>query len=386
MQTVRDIRNLANVPVLVRAALNVPLKDGKVANSFRLKRALKTIEYLRTQRARVILVGHIGDKGTETLLPVYEALKVHVPRLKFCPVAIGKEARAMVRELHAGEVLMLENVRRYRGEKLNDPSFAADLAELADIFVEDSFDVCHRAHASVVGVAELLPSYAGFLVEAEVRELEKALRPKRPSLAIIGGAKFTTKQPVIKKLLERYDRVFVGGALANDFLKAKGMPVEDSLVSKEGQKEIAKLLKHKRLLLPSDEIIGPRKGSSSEGRAEMLDGKAPYEAILDSGPRTRAHLRSLVQNAKTILWNGPLGNYEQGYTETTEDLARAIAESEAYSIIGGGDTIAALEKLGIGGHISFISTGGGAMLDFLAKGTLPGLSVLGYRPKRSRIF
>lgn len=386
MQTVRDIRDLANVPVLVRASLNVPLKDGKVANTFRLKRALATIEYLRAQRARVILVGHIGDQGTESLHSVYEAMKAHIPRLKFCPVTIGKEARAMVRELHAGEVLMLENVRRYKGEKRNDPGFAADLAELADIFVQDSFDVCHRAHASVVGVPELLPSYAGLLVEAEVKELEKALRPKRPSLAIIGGAKFSTKQPVIEKLLARYDKVFVGGALANDFLKAKGMPVEDSLVSESDQKAIQKLLKNKKLVLPMDELIGPLTGERSSGRVEMLDGKAPCEAILDSGPRTRTHLRILVSSAKTILWNGPLGNYEQGYTESTEDLARAIAESDAYSIIGGGDTIAALDKLGIGGHVSFMSTGGGAMLDFLAKGTLPGLSVIGYAPKRSRIF
>ena len=172
MKTVRDIKVLENVPVLVRAALNVPLTDGKVANTFRLRQALPTIEYLRKKHAKVILLGHIGDKGTETLAPVADALREFVPRLTFCSSTTGPEARAAIRNLGAGEVLMLENVRRNKGEVANDAEFAAELAELADIFVEDSFDVCHRAHASVVGVATLLPSYAGLLVEAEVKELE----------------------------------------------------------------------------------------------------------------------------------------------------------------------------------------------------------------------
>ncbi len=373
MRTVRDIRVLENVPVMVRAALNVPIQDGKVANSFRLRQAVPTIEYLQKRHARVILAGHIGDKGTETLLPVFEAVREFVPKLSFCPVSTGPEARAAVRALVPGEVLMLENLRRHPGEKQNDPAFAADLAELADVFVEDSFDVCHRAHASVVGVPELLPSYAGLLVAHEVAELTKALHPKRPSLAIIGGAKFSTKEPVIKILLERYDKVFVGGALSNDFLKAKGYPMEASLVSGADEEAIKKLLAHPRLVLPSDEIYAVPGAPASEGKAGLLDGKAPYEAVLDNGPRTVAHLMELVKSAKTILWNGPLGNYEKGFVEGTERLAVAIAKSGAHSILGGGDTIAAVEKLGISGHFSFISTGGGAMLDFMAHGTLPGL-------------
>jgi phosphoglycerate kinase len=303
-------------------------------------------------------------------------MREFIPRLIFCPVSTGAEARAAVRALAPGDVLMLENLRRHAGEKKNDPEFAADLAELADVFVQDSFDVCHRAHASVVGVPELLPSYAGLLVEKEVLELTKALAPKRPSLAIIGGAKFSTKQPVIKRLLERYDRVFVGGALSNDFLKAKGYPMEASLVSDADQSLIKELLNHPRLVLPTDEIYAVPGSPASTGIAGMLDGKAPYEAVLDNGPRTVSRLMELVKEAKTVLWNGPLGNYEKGFVEGTERLAEAIAKSGAHSILGGGDTIAAVEKLGIGGHFSFISTGGGAMLDFMATGTLPGLEAL----------
>jgi len=376
MRSVRDIKVLENVPVLVRAALNVPIIDGKVTNTFRLRQALPTIEYLQKRHARVILVGHIGDKGTETLAPVADAMRELIPRLVFCPVSTGPEARAAVRALVPGEVLMLENVRRHAGEKKNDPGFAAELAELADVFVQDSFDVCHRKHASVVGVPELVPAYAGLLVEKEVVELTKALSPKRPSLAIIGGAKFSTKQPVIKTLLERYDRVFVGGALSNDFLKAKGYPMEASLVSDADQELIKELLGHPRLVLPTDEIYAVPGSPVETGIAGMLDGKAPFEAVLDNGPRTVSRLMELVKDAKTILWNGPLGNYEKGFVEGTERLAEAIAKSDAYSILGGGDTIAAVEKLGIGGHFSFISTGGGAMLDFMANGTLPGLEVL----------
>lgn len=386
MKTVRDIPVLQNVPVMVRAALNVPLVDGRVGNSFRLRQALPTIQFLQSKGARVILLGHIGDKGTETLLPVADAMREFIPRLAFCPSTTGPEARSAIRALAPGEVLMLENVRRHKGEVANDETFAAELAELADVFVEDSFDVCHRSHASVVGVPQFLPAYAGLLVETEVKELSRALKPKRPSLAVIGGAKFSTKEPVIAKLLKSYDRVFVGGALANDFLKAKGLPVEASLVSDVDPKAMQALLKNPRLVLPVDEVYAMPGAQVERSKTGMLDGKAPLEAVLDNGPKTSEVLEELVRKSKTVLWNGPLGNYEHGYTQGTERLARAIAGSETYSILGGGDTIAAVEKLGITGHFSFVSTGGGAMLDFIAKGNLPGLEAVGYRPHASRIF
>jgi phosphoglycerate kinase len=214
-------------------------------------------------------------------------------------------------------------------------------------------------------------------VEEEVKELAKALKPKKPSLAIIGGAKFSTKEPVLKKLLAKYDRVYVGGALANDLMQAKGMPVGKSLISGADMAELKALLGERKLALPLDYVVAPVGAASDQGRIARVDDVRPDEAILDNGPESVRMLMERARTAKTILWNGPLGNFENGFVEGTESLARVIAASKAHSIIGGGDTVAAIEKLGISDRFSFISTGGGAMLDFLAKGTLPGLDVLG---------
>ncbi|HWH16522.1 MAG TPA: phosphoglycerate kinase [Candidatus Paceibacterota bacterium] len=376
MRTVRDIRVLENIPVLVRAALNVPVQNGVVTGSFRLRQALPTIEYLRSRHARVILIGHLGDRGTETLEPVYRAMQEMVPGIKFCPVTTGVRVREAVRALSPGDVLMLENLRRDPGEKRNAKEFAAALAELADIFVQDAFDVCHRAHASVVGVPELLPSYAGLLVAQEVRELSAALSPKKPSIAIVGGAKFATKEPVLVRLLASYDRVFVGGALANDFMQASGRPIGRSLVSGADKAELKALLGNRKLLLPVDYVVAPAGKTRVAGRLAEIQEVHADEAILDNGPKTIAMLSERIAGARTVLWNGPLGNYENGFTEGTEALAQILAASGAHAIVGGGDTVAAIEKLGLGSRFAFISTGGGAMLDFLAKGTLPGIAAL----------
>lgn len=376
MRSVRKIKVLENIPVLVRAALNVEVDNGVVTNTFRLRRALPTIEYLRKRHARVVLIGHIGDKGTETLEPVHRAMQEFIPGIRFCSVTTGAKARDAVRQLPPGGVVMLENLRRDKGEQANKREFAARLADLADIFVQDSFDVCHRPHASVIGVPEFLPSYAGLLVEEEVHELTKALRPGKPSLAVVGGAKFSTKQPVLKKLLASYERVFVGGALANDFMQATGRPVGKSLVSGTGKAELKALAGNRKLLLPLDYVLAPAGKRADVGRVSEIQDVGPNEAILDNGPKTIAMLAGHANKAKTILWNGPLGNYENGFVQGTEALARVIAGTRARTIVGGGDTIAAIEALGLSGQFSFISTGGGAMLDFLAKGTLPGLEVL----------
>jgi phosphoglycerate kinase len=377
MRSVTEIPRLENIPVLLRAALNVPVENGKVVNSFRLRSALPTIEFLQKAHARVILIGHIGEKGTETLEPVYQAMKDLIPGIVWCPVTVGSEARTAVRNLPPGGVLMLENLRRDVGETRNSPEFARKLAELADIFVEDSFDVCHREHASVVGVPKLLAPYAGLQVMKEVEELTKALSPKSPSLAVIGGAKFTTKEPVLSKLLEKYDRVFVGGALANDFMVAAGHSVGKSLVSSDvDELAIRALLKNPKLMLPLDEIAAPVGSARIEGNVYALDRVPKTAAVYDDGPKTSEALASFVSRANTVLWNGPLGLYEKGFTDGTESLAKAIGASHAYSIVGGGDTVAAVEELHLSQRFSFISTGGGAMLDFLAKGTLPGLRAL----------
>ncbi len=358
MRSIRDIKVFENIPILVRSALNVPVENGRVVNDYRLRRALPTIRFLAKRGARVVLIGHLGDRGTETLKPVAEALGVLKSNVSFSDETVGTRARAAVRGLAPGNILVMENLRRNRGEKMNDKTFAKELAELADIFVQDCFDTCHRPHASIIGVPEILPSYVGFLIEEEIQELSRALSPKHPALAVIGGAKFNTKEGVLNALLKTYDHVFVGGALANDFLKAAGREVGKSLVSEVDKARIKKILMNPKLVIPEDSVVAD-------------------EMIMDHGPKTIALLSELAEKAKTILWNGPLGKYEDGFTSATDSFARAVADSGARSVVGGGDTVAAIEGLGLLSRFSFVSTGGGAMLQFLAKGSIPGIDALG---------
>jgi phosphoglycerate kinase len=307
---------------------------------------------------------------------MYKVMKNWIPTMTWCPVTTGPQARAAVRDLPPGGVLMLENLRRDSREEKNDPEFAKELAMLADVFVEDSFDTCHREHASIVGVPALLPSYAGLAVETEVAHLLRARTPKHPALAVIGGAKFSTKEPVLKRLLDVYDHVFIGGALANDFLKAKGYEVGASLTSDAGQETIKELLKNPKLVTPVDVVVAKRGEKREHAREAKLDDVHSDEIILDAGPHTASALVDLANKAKTIVWNGPFGRYEDGFMDATEAFARALATSKAHSVIGGGDTIGALDELHFTNDRAFLSTGGGAMLDFLAYGTLPGLEVL----------
>jgi phosphoglycerate kinase len=376
MRAVRDIQIVENIPIVVRAALNEPVEKGVVTDSFRLTRALPTLQYLQSKGARVVVISHIGEAGTETLEPVALKLGTLIKKVSFCPQTIGPVPREAIRRMSPGDILVLENLRRNRGEVMNDLSFAKELAHLGDVFVEDSFDTCHRSHASIVTLPTLLPSYAGLLLEAEVQELTAALSPKSPSFAIIAGAKFSTKDPTLGALIANYDKVFVGGALANDFLKAQGHSIGASLTSNADADRIKILLHNPKLMLPIDSRVGERGTPALTARAAGLDAVAANEVIFDHGPATEALLDNVVQKSKQVLWNGPLGEYEAGYTQTTDALARGIANSSAYSVIGGGDTIAAIESLHILENFSFVSTGGGAMLDFLANGTLPGIAVL----------
>jgi phosphoglycerate kinase len=382
MRTVQDIPVFHNIPILVRCAFNIPLEKGKVVHDHRLREALPTLSYLTERGARVIIISHIGDKGTETLAPVVEALSKHMPNVSFYKETTGEGVRAAVHSLLPGHILVLENLRRDAGEKKNDDLFARELALLADVFVQDSFDTCHRLHASIVGIPRFLPSYAGLTLEREVAELSHSLTPKKPSCAIIGGAKFATKKVLLERLLSVYDTVCVGGALANDFLKTKGVEVGKSLVSLGDEASLRDLMQNPRLLLPSDVTVIPyarvwKENMRGFAEAREIDEVSPDEVILDLGPDTLERLTEKVQGAKTILWNGPLGNFENGFVDSTRSLARAIAASSAYSVVGGGDTVAAIEDLDLFSRFSFVSTGGGAMLEFLAKGTLPGIEALG---------
>lgn len=356
--------------VLLRADLNVPMQKGKVADTYRIRRSTKTILFLREKGAKVVICAHTGRDPKETLEPIAEELRKYVP-VTFVRDVVGSDAHMAVRAMREGDVLMLENVRRMPGEKENDPAFSAALAAYADVYVNDAFSVSHRAHASVVGVAELLPSYGGFLFEEEVKNLAFALTPEHPGLAILGGAKFETKQPLIKKLLEQYDQVFLAGAIVNDVLKAKGFPVGSSLVS-EGAPERS-VLDNPKLIIPHDVLVERPDRQASVRKVEDV---RDDEKIVDIGPESFAKVLPHVQSAKTILWNGPTGWYEGGYDDWTHAFAQAIAESSARSIVGGGDTVAAIGKNGLEEQFTFLSTAGGAMLEYLLNGTLPGIDAL----------
>lgn len=381
MRTVHDIAITENIPILVRTSLNVPIENGVVVNDYRLRKAIPTLRYLADRGARVVVISHIGQKGTETLAPVVQKLQTLTPGVSFFPETIGARARQAVRDLPRGNILVLENLRRNGGETKNDPAFAEELAAFADVFVQDSFDTCHRPHASIVGVPKLLPSYAGLQLEAEVTALTAVRTPKHPALAVIGGAKFHSKEAVLSTLLKSYDHVFVGGALANDFLKADGKEVGKSLVSDAEPKKVLPLLHDPRMLIPTDVRVVQTTGASdtpSRSKSHVVPAAdvSTEEIILDAGPVTSEMLGTYAKNAKTIVWNGPLGNYERGFADATDLFARAVATSAATSVVGGGDTVAVIDTLGLLSHFSFVSTGGGAMLGFLAQGTLPGIDAL----------
>ena len=374
MKTIKDIEFLEEVKVLVRVDFNVPIKNGTVVEDFRIKSAVPTIEYLQSKGAKVILIGHLeaNEASDNTFKPVAEYMNNKMA-MKVSFVANLRNASQFIEnEMKNGDCVLLENLRFDDGEKKNDPKFAQALASLGDIYVNDAFSVCHRAHASVVGVPKLMPSYAGFQLEKEVANLSKAFSPAHPFIFILGGAKFETKLPLLEKFIEIADHVFVGGALANDFFKIKGYEIGTSLAS-EGDFGLEKYVNNPKLLIPVDV-------KTKDGDVKMADALCQTDAIMDCGPGTIDSLSEKIKNAKMVLWNGPLGVYEKGYKDSTLRLARLIAnnhERGVESLVGGGDTVAAIAENDDEGRFSFVSTGGGAMLDFLAKGTLPGIEVLG---------
>lgn len=359
--------------VFLRTILNLPLNaDGSVGDVFRLKRGFPTVEYLVTCGARVIIAGYLGRKG-ESMRPVAEALQKFAPGMKIYFFGTPfDQAPQQAAALKDGECLVLENTRRDHGEEANDQKFAQLLASTAEIFVSDSLPDAHRNYASSVGIAKFLPSYAGFLMRDEVRELNLARIPEHPSLAILGGAKFETKAPLIKLLLQNYDHVFIMGALANDVFKARGLPVGRSLISKELPG--GDVLNHPHFIAPVDVTIERPDG---QARVKKPENVAEDERIVDIGPDSIANIARYIAKAKFILWSGPTGIYEQGYGSWTHALAELLAKSRAQKVIGGGDTIAAIEQSGVPQeNLGFLSTGGGAMLEYILKGTLPAIDAL----------
>lgn len=371
LPSIKEIKELSGKKILLRASLNVPVSDGVASNQFRIMRALPTINFLRNAGAKVIVVAHIGRESKETLEPVFDVLKSAVGAI-WCGSVVGEKVESAVESLSDGDVLLLENLRSDEREKSNDEGFAKELASHADIYVNDAFAASHRSHASLTQLPTLLPAYFGFNFLHEYEELMKAMEPAEPSLFLIGGAKFQTKQPLLEKYASKYTNIFVGGALANDIFKAKGLEIGKSLVS-DVDLSGSSLMSHLNLLLPVDVTVN---GGKRGILVTTPDDVKPDETIADAGPKTIEMLDTYISEAKTILWNGPLGNYEQGFIVETERLAKSIAGASAHTVVGGGDTIAAIESLGLQEKFGFMSTAGGAMLVFLETGTLPAIEAV----------
>lgn len=370
MRLISDAGDLRGKYVIIRSSCNVPLEDGVVRNSFRLRRALPTLQYLQKAGARTIIISHIGRSVEDTLRPVHAALSEMIT-VGWGGAITAPEFAATRAAMTDGQIIMCENLRQDSREEANGASLAELIARYGEVYVNDAFAEAHREHASTYGVAELLPAYAGFTLAEEVQELEKVMEPAHPALFLLGGAKFETKMPLVEKYLELYDFVFIGGALTNDVLKARGLEVGQSLVSDVTLVD-ASFLWSEKLLLPVDVIVDGPFGTATR----PVDQVGKDEKILDCGPETVLMLEKYITEAATILWNGPFGNYEAGFTESTEMTAHLIAGAKAFSVIGGGDTVAAVEKLGLNDKFGFVSIGGGSMLTLLEHGTTPVLETL----------
>ncbi|MBM3136920.1 MAG: phosphoglycerate kinase [Chloroflexi bacterium] len=384
-KTIKDF-DFKDKKVLVRVDFNVPLKEGKVGDDTRITAALPTINYLMEQGAAAILCSHLGrPKGDPdpaySMKPVADYLgKLVKFPVKFSSECVGPVAEQAAAEVKPGEILVLENTRFYPGETKNDPEMSRKLASMADVFVNDAFGSAHRAHASTVGVTDYLPAVAGFLLEKEIQFLDAAIEdPKRPFVAILGGAKVSDKIGVIKNLLSKADAVLIGGGMANTFFKAQGYPVGDSLVEDEALETAKELVKEGgvKLRLPVDLVLADKFDNDAATQVVEVGPVPEGWRILDIGPKTVENYSKAVSDAGTVVWNGPMGVFEMSnFAKGTFEVAQAIADSKAISIIGGGDSAAAIQESGLADKITHISTGGGASLEMLEGIQLPGLTAL----------
>ncbi len=390
LPTVKDIKDLKGKRVVLRLDFNVPMKNGKIVETMRIDRVMPTLQYLVKKKARVIILSHIGKDASSSLKPIVRYLnnlpatasvlnkkkssdgRRETMNVGFVPDFRTDNARKVADGLQEGGVVVFENLRLDDREIENDQEFAKYLASFGDVYVNDAFAVSHRAHASVVGITKYLPSYIGLLVEDEIKHLSLALKPKHPFLFILGGAKFETKMPLLKKFMKLADNIFIGGVLANNFFHDTGLEVGKSVVDKHSFK-LTPLLKKGKIILPSDVMV---KSSDNKMSVKNAGELSASDSIMDVGPGTIKNLAPILKRAKLIVWNGPLGYYEGGFDKGTIALLKAITETKATSIIGGGDTAVIIEKLGISNKLSFVSTGGGATLDFLADGKLPGIDAI----------
>ena len=384
--TIRDI-DVKGKRVLVRVDFNVPIKDGRIVDDTRIRQAVPTIQDLVNRGGRVILMTHLGrpdgqvDEAARTT-PLAQRLSELIGRpVMHLDDCIGPAVEAAVRQMRDGDIVMLENVRFHAGETKNDPTFAKQLAALGELYVNDAFGTAHRAHASTAGIAQYLPAVAGLLMEREIQTLGRILQdPPHPLVAIIGGSKISTKIGVLRSLLERVDRLCIGGAMACTFLKAKGLSMGRSLVE-DDQLDVARALMSQQgggtLVLPLDAVVAEDARPGVKVETVAIDALPADKKVLDVGPMTVERFLQTCDGAAAVVWNGPLGVYEvPPFDRGTDALAEGLAGSDAETIIGGGDLVAALEKQHLAERMSFVSTGGGATLEFLEGKTLPGIAAL----------
>ncbi|MDQ6709748.1 MAG: phosphoglycerate kinase [Candidatus Dormibacteraeota bacterium] len=391
--TIRDV-DVSGKRVLTRVDFNVPMEDGRIMDDTRIREALPTIRDLVERNARVIVMTHLGrpdgevDESARTT-PVAERLSELLGRpVKHLDDSVGVAVEGVVRRMQPGEIVMLENVRFHRGETKNDPAFARQLASLGELYVNDAFGTAHRAHASTAGVAAYLPAYAGLLMEREITTLGRIMTdPPHPLVAIIGGSKISTKIGVLRSLLERVDRLCIGGAMACTFFKARGMEMGRSL-AEDDQFEVARSLMsggpdgRGAIVLPLDAVVAAEAKPGVATRTVLVNQVPPDLKMLDVGPMTVERFLQTCDGAAAVIWNGPLGVYEvPPFDHGTDTLARGLAGSDAQTIIGGGDLVAALQKQGLANKMSFVSTGGGATLEFLEGKSLPGIAALRDAPR-----
>jgi len=388
--TVRDI-DFSGARTLVRVDFNVPIKEGKIKDDTRIRASVPTIEFLVKQGARVILMSHLG-KAKGEVDPQY-SLKPAADRLaelmkgvtvKFVSDCIGDAVKTQVEALKDGEILLLENLRFHKGEEKNDPEFAKKLAEWGEVYVNDAFGTAHRAHASTEGVTKFIsPAVAGFLMEKEIAIIGKALSsPERPFYALIGGAKVSSKIDVLENLLKIVDKLIIGGGMAFTFLKAQGVAIGKSLVEDdklEVAKEILKKAKaaNKEIVLPTDAIIAAEMKEESPDKTVDINAIPADMAGYDIGPKSLEHFKNVLKDGKTIIWNGPMGVFEvKKFAKGTFEVAKLLAEMKAVTIVGGGDSVAAVEQAGVASKLTHVSTGGGASLEFMEGKVLPGVAAL----------
>lgn len=384
-KTVKDIE-LKGKRVFMRVDFNVPMAEGKVTDDKRIKAALPTIQYVLDQGASLLLASHLGrPKGGAdpefSLRAASEVLATLINRpVTMAPDCVGAEVEAIAKALKPGDVVMLENTRFHKGEEKNDLELAKQMAALADVYVNDAFGSAHRAHSSTEGIARFLPAVSGFLMEQELEYLGKAVaNPEHPYIAILGGAKISDKILVVETLAAKCDKLIIGGGMANTFLTAKGLNMQDSLVEAEAL-ETAKTLLAKlgdKLVLPVDAIIADKFDAEANTQTVDVDKIPAGWRMLDVGPKTVSLYKATLDGAKLIVWNGPVGVFEMPkFAEGTFSLAKMMAESKAVTVIGGGDSASAVKKAGVAKQMTHVSTGGGASLEFLEGKELPGVAAL----------